>query len=135
MELIATEFRDVPFILPHLGSFGDDWRAHLAVIDLLVRHPNVYADTSGVRRFDYLVEAIRRAGAAKLLFGSDGPWLHPGIELAKIRLLGLSAEQFGQVTSANCRSVRAKNSAPNTMARKITNGTMPVTTSPTMNSR
>jgi hypothetical protein len=24
-----------------------------------------------------------------VLFGSDGPWLHPGVELAKVRLLGL----------------------------------------------
>jgi hypothetical protein len=85
----------VNFIIPHLGSFADDWRAHQQVIDQLVRYPNVYADTSGVRRFDYIVEAIKRAGARKLLFGSDGPWLHPGLELHKIRLLGLPAEQEG----------------------------------------
>jgi predicted TIM-barrel fold metal-dependent hydrolase len=41
-----------------------------------------------VRQFDYLVQAVRRVGAHKLLFGSDGPWLHPGLELYKIRLLG-----------------------------------------------
>jgi hypothetical protein len=56
----------------------------------LTRYANVYTDTSGVRRFDYLVEAVRRAGAGKVLFGSDGPWLHPGLELAKVRLLGLA---------------------------------------------
>ena len=77
IEMFASQYRDVNFIIPHLGSFADDWRAHQQLIDQLVRHPNVYADTSGVRRFDYLVEAIKRAGARKLLFGSDGPWLHP----------------------------------------------------------
>ncbi|WP_208624440.1 hypothetical protein [Janthinobacterium svalbardensis] len=25
----------------------------------------------------------------KVLFGSDGPWLHPGLELHKVQLLGL----------------------------------------------
>ena len=89
VELLAQEYPDVSFIIPHLGSFSDDWRAQLALIDHLVRHPNVYADTSGVRRFDLLVEAVRRAGPEKLLFGSDGPWLHPGVELAKIRALNL----------------------------------------------
>jgi predicted TIM-barrel fold metal-dependent hydrolase len=79
--------------VPHLGSFADDWRAHVTVIDALARFPNLYADTSGVRRFGYLVEAVRRAGAKKLIFGSDGPWLHPGLELHKIRLLGLPADQ------------------------------------------
>jgi uncharacterized protein len=71
------------------------------VIDQLVRYPNVYADTSGVRRFDYLVEAVRRAGARKLLFGSDGPWLHPGLELHKIRLLGLPPAQEALVLGKN----------------------------------
>jgi uncharacterized protein len=89
VELLAQEYPDVSFIIPHLGSFSDDWRAQLALIDHLVRHPNVYADTSGVRRFDLLVEAVRRAGPEKLLFGSDGPWLHPGVELAKIHALSL----------------------------------------------
>jgi predicted TIM-barrel fold metal-dependent hydrolase len=90
VELVATEYPDVSFIIPHLGSFADDWRAHIAVIDQLVRYPNVYTDTAGVRRFDFLVEAVRRAGPEKVLFGSDGPWLHPGVELAKVRALGLA---------------------------------------------
>ncbi|HRI39555.1 MAG TPA: amidohydrolase family protein, partial [Nitrospira sp.] len=81
VELLATEYRDVDFIIPHLGSFADDWRAQLALIDHLVRHPNIYADTAGVRRFDLLEQAVRRAGPRKILFGSDGPWLHPAVEL------------------------------------------------------
>jgi predicted TIM-barrel fold metal-dependent hydrolase len=113
VELIATEYPDVAFIIPHLGSFADDWRAQLGLIDLLVRHPNVYADTAGVRRFDLLVQAVRRAGARKLLFGSDGPWLHPGVELEKIYALGLSPADERRVLAGNflglirsCRSPR-----------------------------
>jgi predicted TIM-barrel fold metal-dependent hydrolase len=88
-ELLAEEYPDVNFIIPHLGSFADDWRAQVGLIDHLVRHPNIYTDTAGVRRFDMLEQAVRRAGAQKILFGSDGPWLHPGVELAKVRALGL----------------------------------------------
>jgi len=93
VELLATEYPTVPFIIPHLGSFADDWKAQLAFIDHLVRHPNIYTDTSGIRRFDLLESAVRRAGARKLLFGSDGPWLHPGVELAKVRALHLGAAE------------------------------------------
>lgn len=89
-ELLAAQYPDVNFILPHLSSFGDDWGAQLALIDHLVRHKNIYTDTAGVRRFDLLQQAVARAGAHKVLFGSDGPWLHPGLELHKIRLLELS---------------------------------------------
>jgi predicted TIM-barrel fold metal-dependent hydrolase len=101
VELLAREYPEVAFVIPHLGSFADDWRAQQALIDHLARHPNVYTDTSGVRRFDILREAVARAGAHKLLFGSDGPWLHPGLELAKVRLLGLPPAQEELVLGGN----------------------------------
>ena len=100
-ELLAEEYPDVNFIIPHLGSFADDWRAQIALIDHLVRHSNIYTDTAGVRRFDILVEAVQRAGARKILFGSDGPWLHPGVELAKVRALGLSKSDEALVLGGN----------------------------------
>jgi uncharacterized protein len=101
VELVATEYPSVAFIIPHLGSFADDWRAQRAMIDVLARHPNVYTDTSGVRRFDLLVEAVRRAGPGKVLFGTDGPWLHPGVELSKVLALRLPARQRQLVLAGN----------------------------------
>ncbi|MGH9836661.1 MAG: amidohydrolase family protein [Blastocatellia bacterium] len=100
-ELLAEEYPDVNFIIPHLGSFSDDWRAQLALIDHLVRHPNIYTDTSGVRRFDLLEQAAQRAGARKILFGSDGPWLHPAVELAKVKALGFSPADERLVLGGN----------------------------------
>ena len=108
IDLLAPQYPAVNFIIPHFGSFGDDWRAHQQVIDLLIRLPNVYADTSGVRRFDYIVQAVKRAGARKVLFGSDGPWLHPGLELHKIRLLGLPPDAEALILGGNAlRLMRA----------------------------
>jgi uncharacterized protein len=52
LEQAAPEYPEVTFVVPHLGSFADDWRAHQRLIDQLRRLPNVLADTSGVRRFD-----------------------------------------------------------------------------------
>src|SRR5690348_1528200 len=101
VDMFAPEYPDVNFIVAHLGSFSDDWRAHQQVIDQLVRYPNVYSDTAGVRRFDYIVQAVRRAGARKLLFGSDGPWLHPELELHKIRLLSLPHDKEALITGGN----------------------------------
>ena len=100
-ELLAEEYPDVPFIIPHLGSFADDWKAQLAFLDHLERHPNIYTDTSGVRRFDLLEQAVRRGGARKILFGSDGPWLHPGVELAKVHALELSESDTRAVLGGN----------------------------------
>jgi uncharacterized protein len=101
VDMFAPEYPDVNFIIAHLGSFTDDWKAHQQVAYQLARYPNVYADTSGVRQFRYLVEAIKRGGPRKLLFGSDGPWLHPGVEMHKVRLLGLAPDEEKLVLGGN----------------------------------
>src|SRR5579863_6131811 len=101
IDMLAPQYPDVNFIVAHLGSYTDDWRAHQQVVYQIARYPNVYADTSAVRRFDYIVEAIKRAGARKLLFGSDGPWIHPGVELHKVKLLGLPKDQEALVLGGN----------------------------------
>ena len=78
----------------------------------------MYSDTAGVRRFDYIVQAVRRAGARKLLFGSDGPWLHPELELHKIRLLGLPAEKEELITGGNTARL-LRGTAANVVARQF----------------
>jgi len=127
VELLAREFPRVAFILPHLGSFGDDWAAQMACTDLLVRVPNVYADTAGVRYFDHLEQAVRRAGPAKILFGSDGPWLHPALELDKIRQLRLAhadealllGGNFLRLTSAARRAYASRFASSICSARSV----------------
>jgi uncharacterized protein len=112
VEMCATQYPDVNFIVPHLGGFADDWMVQLQVIDQLTRLPNVYADTSGVRYFDALVEALRRAGPGKLIFGSDGPQLHPGVELHKVRVVGLPPAQQAMVTGGNISRLLGPGAAP-----------------------
>ena len=77
VDLLATEYPNVNFIIPHLGSFADDWKAQLAFLSPLERYRNIYTDFSGVRRFELIEQAVKKAGTHKILFGSDGPWLHP----------------------------------------------------------
>lgn len=119
VELLAVEYPDVSFIIPHMGSFSDDWRAQSALIDHLARHPNVFTDTSGVRRFDLLEEAVQRAGAKKILFGTDGPWLHPGVELAKIRALGLTKEDERLVMGGNFLRLISKAGSPSSSLQTL----------------
>jgi uncharacterized protein len=99
--LLANEYPDVNFIIPHIGSFADDWKAQQSFIDPLSRYPNIYTDSAGVRRFELLKEALDRAGAHKILFGSDGPWLHPGVELEKIYALRSSEQDLELMLAGN----------------------------------
>jgi predicted TIM-barrel fold metal-dependent hydrolase len=97
----AARHPDVNFVVPHLGSFRDQFRAQLRCIDHVAALPNLFADSSAIKVFDLLVGLVMKAGARKLLFGTDGPWLHPGLELAKIRALGLTSEDEDAVLGAN----------------------------------
>jgi predicted TIM-barrel fold metal-dependent hydrolase len=132
IELFAEEYRQVSFVIPHLGSFADDWRAQRSFLDVLERHPNVLTDTSGVRRFDLLVEAVRRGGPRRVLFGSDGPWLHPGLELAKIRLLGLPVAQRRLVVGGNLRRLVSSVRRPASRGVRFTgsSGELPAASDP-----
>lgn len=127
VDMFAPQYPAVNFIIAHLGSFTDSWKAHEQVIHQLARYPNVYADTSGVRQFDYLRRAVQVAGPRKLLFGSDGPWLHPGLELHKIKLLGLKSGDEALILGGNVlnllratdRSRRLTRHAVSTVVRDI----------------
>ena len=90
-----------------------------------------------MRQFDYIVEAVKRAGPRKVLFASDGLWLHPGVELRKIRLLGLPPEKEALILGGNAlrllRQVRAGRGMAHTPrpisrapsgARDLTNGSL-----------
>lgn len=114
VELLAKEYPSVNFIIPHLSSFADDWKAQLAFISPLERYPNIHTDLSGVRRFDLITDAVERAGADKILFGSDGPWIHPGLELMKVYALHLPQAEQEKILYKNflrlIKNVHAKNS-------------------------
>jgi predicted TIM-barrel fold metal-dependent hydrolase len=101
VEMLAPQYPEINFIIPHLGGFADDWMTYTQMIDQLCRLPNIYADTSGVRYWEALVLAVKRAGPHKILFGSDGPYLHPAAELYKIKLLGLPLSQEKLITGGN----------------------------------
>lgn len=101
VKLFARDYPDVDFIIPHLGSFADDWKVQGLLIRHLARYPNIYTDTAGVRRFDLIAEAVQRAGANKVHFGSDGPWLHPKLELEKVFALRLPPHEEQLILGGN----------------------------------
>lgn len=96
----AESFPDVNFIVAHLAN---GWEGHVQMPYLLKKYANLYADTSSVDLFDHLVTAIEEAGAEKILFGSDGPLHHPGVELEKVRLLNLCEADAQKVLGGNAR--------------------------------
>ncbi|AUX48041.1 amidohydrolase [Sorangium cellulosum] len=78
----ARRHPNTKFILGHLG-FGP---ADVHAMDLARDLPNLFLESS-LANFLALSEAVRRAGAHKLIYGSEFPLSTPKIELLKIREL------------------------------------------------
>ncbi|HEY4573352.1 MAG TPA: amidohydrolase family protein, partial [Thermoanaerobaculia bacterium] len=55
--------------------------------------------------------------AGKLLLGTDGPWLHPGLELEKIKLLRLPADQQAKILGGNAVRLLARRGRSSRLAR------------------
>jgi predicted TIM-barrel fold metal-dependent hydrolase len=72
-------------------------------IEVALRNPNVYLETSGMPMHTKIREAYERAGETRVLFGTDVPFHHPVVEIAKVRVSGLAPEAVDRVLSKNGR--------------------------------
>lgn len=84
-EKVATEFPELTFIFPHLGCLRDRPRLP-AYCRLAHERKNVYLDTSAIQNEEMIGEAVTLAGAANLIWGSDGCVHRPLVEIAKIKV-------------------------------------------------
>lgn len=93
---LAREFPKTNFILGHMGFGPADREAAEAAAQL----DNLFLETS-TGNFLHIQEAIKKAGPGKIIFGSEFPLSHPGVELKKILLLDLGDEDREKVLGKN----------------------------------
>jgi predicted TIM-barrel fold metal-dependent hydrolase len=77
---LAERFPDVTFIIGHSGL----WEFHRQAILVARRSPNVYLDVAEVAPPGVVNTLVREAGAERVLFGSDHPFIPFGFELGKV---------------------------------------------------
>jgi uncharacterized protein len=94
LRYVAEQYPAVPIIIAHMGKFlGLDGAMRQNVLWLARTYPNIYFDTSSVCEHEWLERTVTEGLTHKMIFGSDGPGLHCGVELARIKVLDLPAEQ------------------------------------------
>jgi uncharacterized protein len=90
LDHVAHEFPELKIVGGHIGV---PWLGEM--ISLMMKHPNVYVDTSAYKSSRYpreLVEYLRGPGKRKVLFGTNFPMLTAAQCLEGFDQLGLSAE-------------------------------------------
>jgi hypothetical protein len=97
IDRMAEQCPETTIILAHIGGYfyGE------AALRVAERRSNVLVDTSEMP-FPYRIcQAVDRLGAEKVLFGSDAPCCDIRLEIQKVKLAGLTAEQEGLVMYKN----------------------------------
>jgi predicted TIM-barrel fold metal-dependent hydrolase len=79
---------EATIILGHMGGYFHVEEA----IGVAERYENIVLETSAMPYPDKIREAVDRIGAARVIYGSDGPACSPRIEVEKVRLAQLTAE-------------------------------------------
>ncbi|MFB3925346.1 MAG: amidohydrolase family protein [Syntrophales bacterium] len=85
-------------IIPHLGGLNGGFAAIRN--EGIWKEENIYADTA-LASGSEIAAYLDRYGSGRLLFGSDFPFGIPGHELQKIVNLGVSKEEFNDITGGN----------------------------------
>lgn len=95
---LARQFPGTNFILGHMGFGPADREGLEAAMEL----DNFYLETS-TGSFLHIQEAVKKAGAEKIIYGSEFPLSHPAAELKKIMLLNLSDQENEIILGGNIR--------------------------------
>lgn len=96
---VLADHTDLTVILAHLGGYRvwDEVTEHLL-------GERVYLDTAytfGHLPAELFREIVRGHGTDRVLFGSDGPWTDPRVELDGLASLGLSGDELESILWRN----------------------------------
>lgn len=94
---LAKQCPDTTIILAHMGGLFHT-RDALTVAEMC---PNVYVDTSEIPHVFPIRLFVDAIGPERVLFGTDAPYCDPLVELEKVKLAGLTPEEFELVCSKN----------------------------------
>ncbi len=97
---LASSLPDLKLIVAHLGAPQDE-RAVDKHLVWAQEFPNMHLDISYCHVPWKIAEAFERVPIEKFVWGSDGPIIHPAIELKKVEVCNLPPEDFAKVTGGN----------------------------------
>jgi len=69
------------------------------------RYPNIILETSAMPYPQFIKEMVERVGASRVLYASDGPGCDLTIEVHKVKLAGLTAEEEEAIFYRNIKQI------------------------------
>lgn len=96
---LMRRYPEMRLVLAHMGSYKlwDEVAEEIAGCD-------AWFDTAycpGILPDDQFVALARKHGVEKIMFGTDGPWTNPEVEIAHLRSMGFTAEELEGILGGN----------------------------------
>ncbi len=111
-ERLAGDFPDVRIIVAHIGQYRCTSEERIdQFIASAARHENLVLDVSGVILHHKVRDAVRRVGATRVTWGTDGPRNTPDsadftrMELAIVRAVPIEPQETDAVLGASIASL------------------------------
>lgn len=83
---LARRWPQVPVIMTNGGQFNISGLGQADATLALDQTPNLYIDTAGVYRQDFIEETVEMFGAERVLFGSGSPYFDQRYEIKRVLL-------------------------------------------------
>ena len=107
LRRVARTYPDAHFIVAHAGA-GGAGLAGDALLRVAAEEPNVFLDLcSSVARFGAFAEVVREVGPAKLLYGSDAPWMCFTHQIGRVLLAPIAEEEKRRILGSNLAALLA----------------------------
>jgi len=82
---LAGRFPRVSFVMTNGGQFNISGLGQQDAMLALSEHPNLYIQTTGVYRQDFIEGVVARLGAERVMYAGGSPWFEPGFEVLRVR--------------------------------------------------
>ncbi|HET6873080.1 MAG TPA: amidohydrolase family protein [Sporolactobacillaceae bacterium] len=82
---VASEVPNATIIMTNGGQINISGMAQADAYLAMEKQPNLYVETSGVYRQDFIENCIEKFGSSRVLFGSNSPRMNQGFELERAK--------------------------------------------------
>ncbi len=115
IQKLAERWPETPIVMSNGGQINISGLGQADVTLAMSISPNLYIDTAGVYRQDFIEETVQTFGAERVLFGSGAPYFDQRYEVMRIRYAKVEAHERTSMQFGNARRLlngRSASDAP-----------------------
>lgn len=100
---LASRWPDVPLVMTNGGQINISGLGQANATLALGKNPNLYIDTAGIYRQDFIEETVEAFGGERLLFGSGAPYFDQRYEIRRVLVAKVSETDRQAMQSGNAK--------------------------------